>query len=259
MPDACERLLAQGDAYRCYCTAEELEERRKAAMARGEAPGYDGRCRDAHRRGARRATRPAGRSVGRAFRMPDREWVVDDIVKGEVRFAPGQLRDFVLMRSDGSPVFLLAVAVDDLLMGITHVVRGDDLLASAPRNAAVIEALGGTPPRGTRTSRRCSVPIASRSRSVTARRACEAFREQGFLPEALVNYLALLGWSRGDDREFAPPRRADRGASTCRARIEQPGGLRHREAHLDEQPLHPVARRRRARGPLPALPHRGRA
>jgi glutamyl-tRNA synthetase len=194
-----ERLMAQGDAYRCYCTAEELEGRRKAAMAAGEAPGYDGHCRDLT------AERIAGyEAEGREhvvrFRMPDREWVVDDIVKGEVRFAAGQLRDFVLLRSDGSPVFLLAVAVDDMLMGVTHVVRGDDLLASAPRNAAVIGALGGEAPRYAHVPQVLGPdrqPLSKRHGSTSV----ESFREQGFLPEALVNYLALLGWSPGDDRE----------------------------------------------------------
>ncbi len=133
--------------------------------------------------------------------MPDHEWVVDDLVKGEVRFAPGQLRDFVLVRSDGSPVFLLAVAVDDMAMGVTHVVRGDDLLASAPRNAAVIEALGGTPPRYAHVPQVLGPdrqPLSKRHGSTSV----QAFREQGYLPEAIVNYLALLGWSAGDDREF---------------------------------------------------------
>ena len=132
--------------------------------------------------------------------MPDHEWVVDDVVKGEVRFAAGQLRDFVLLRSDGSPVFLLAVAVDDMLMGITHVVRGDDLLASAPRNAAVIQALGGTQPRYAHVPQVLGPdrqPLSKRHGSTSV----ESFREQGFLPEAIVNYLALLGWSPGDDRE----------------------------------------------------------
>ncbi len=194
------RLLAAGRAYRCYCTAEELEERRGAAIARGEAPGYDGRCRTLS--DAERASFEAeGRASVVRFAMPERDWVVDDLVKGEVRFPEGQLRDFVLVRSDGSPVFLLAVAVDDMLMGITHVVRGDDLLASAPRNAAVIEALGGTAPRYAHLPQVLGMdgkPLSKRHGSTSV----EAFREQGFLPEALMNYLALLGWSKDESTTF---------------------------------------------------------
>ena len=107
------------------------------------------------------------------------------------------------MRSDGSPVFLLAVAVDDMLMEVTHVVRGDDLLASAPRNIAVIEALGGTPPAYAHLPQVLGPdrkPLSKRHGSTSV----EAFREQGYLSEALVNYLALLGWSPGDDREILP-------------------------------------------------------
>ena len=133
--DMVERLLRQGDAYRCYCTELELNERKKAALARGEPPGYDGRCRTLTD-GERAAFVAEGRTSVVRFHMPQREWIVHDLVKGEVRWSAGDLRDFVLERSDGSPVFLLAVAVDDLLMAVTHVVRGDDLLASAPRNAA---------------------------------------------------------------------------------------------------------------------------
>jgi len=132
--------------------------------------------------------------------MPDSEQVVDDLVKGEVRWGPGEVRDFVLTRADGSPVFLLAVAVDDLLMEVTHVVRGDDLLASAPRNARVIEALGGTPPAYAHVPQVLGPdrrPLSKRHGSTSVR----SFRELGYVPEALVNYLALLGWSPGDDRE----------------------------------------------------------
>ena len=198
--EAADQLLAQGDAYPCYCTSEELEGRRSAAMARGEAPGYDGRCR-ALGPAERAAFEAEGRPSVLRFKMPEREWVLHDLVKGEVRFAPGQLRDFVLMRSDGSPVFLLAVAVDDLAMGITHVVRGDDLLASAPRNAAVVEALGGVAPRYAHVPQVLGPdrqPLSKRHGSTSV----QAFREQGFLPEAMVNYLALLGWSALDDQEF---------------------------------------------------------
>ncbi len=195
-----DRLIGDGHAYRCYCTPEELEQRREAAKSRGEAPGYDGRCRTLtdDERGVFEAE---GREYVVRFAMPQRDWIVDDLVKGSVHFPEGQLHDFVLVRSDGSPVFLLAVAVDDLLMGITHVVRGDDLLASAPRNAAVIEALGGTAPRYAHLPQVLGMdgkPLSKRHGSTSI----EAFREQGFLPEALMNYLALLGWSPDGSTTF---------------------------------------------------------
>ena len=195
----CE-LLESGHAYRCYCTPEELEERKQASRARGEAPGYDGHCRELSSEQVA-AYEAEGRSPVVRFRMPDTEQVVDDLVKGRVRWEPGELRDFVLLRADGSPVFLLAVAVDDLLMRVTHVVRGDDLLASAPRNARVIEALGGTAPAYAHVPQVLGPdrkPLSKRHGSTSV----QAFRDQGYLPEALVNYLALLGWSPGEDREM---------------------------------------------------------
>jgi glutamyl-tRNA synthetase len=194
------RLLAQGDAYPCYCTPEDLEQRREAARARGEPPGYDGRCRNLTPE-EREAFEREGRVPAIRFRMPDTEHVVDDLVKGEVRFAPGALRDFVLRRSDGTPTFLLAVAVDDMLMDVTHVVRGDDLLTSAPRNAEVIRALGGTPPRYAHVPQVNGPdgrPLSKRHGSTSV----ESFREQGFLSEALMNYLALLGWSKDAETTF---------------------------------------------------------
>ena len=195
-----DRLLEGGHAYRCFCTPEELEERRKAALARGEPPGYDGRCRT--RTAEEIASFEAeGRPFAIRFFMPEREWVVDDLVKGEVRWAARDLRDFVIVRSDATPVFLLAVAVDDMLMKVTHVVRGDDLLASAPRNAAVIEALGGSPPAYAHLPQVLgpdSKPLSKRHGATSV----ASFREQGFLPEALVNYLALLGWAKDDHTTF---------------------------------------------------------
>ena len=133
--------------------------------------------------------------------MPEHDVIVDDLVKGEVHFPQDSLGDFVIVRSDGTPVFLLAVAVDDMLMGITHVIRGDDLLASAPRNSAVIQALGGTPPRYAHLPQVLGTdgkPLSKRHGSTSV----EAFREQGFLPEALMNYLALLGWSKDESTTF---------------------------------------------------------
>jgi glutamyl-tRNA synthetase len=199
-----ERLLSQGDAYPCYCTEAELEERRRAALARQEAWRYDGRCRDLSP-AERAAFEAEARSHVVRFRMPEREWLTQDLVKGEVRWKAGDLADFVLVRADGSPLFLLAVAVDDLLMGITHVIRGDDLLASAPRNAAVIQALGGDPPRYAHVPQvngPDGKPLSKRHGSTSV----EAFREQGFLPEALMNYLALLGWSKDAETTFLSKR-----------------------------------------------------
>jgi glutamyl-tRNA synthetase len=195
-----ERLLDAGHAYRCFCTPEELEDRRKVALARGEPPGYDGRCRTLSE-GERAAFEAEGRSFAIRFHMPEREWVIEDLVKGEVRWAARDLRDFVIVRSDGTPVFLLAVAVDDMLMEVTHVVRGDDLLASAPRNAAVIEALGGTMPAYAHLPQVLgpdSKPLSKRHGDTSV----AAFREHGFLPEAMVNYLALLGWAKDDHTTF---------------------------------------------------------
>jgi glutamyl-tRNA synthetase len=195
-----DRLLGAGLAYPCWCTPEELEERRKSALARGEPPGYDGRCRTRTDEEIA-AFQAEGRPFAIRFHMPEREWVIEDLVKGEVRWAARDLRDFVIVRSDGSPVFLLAVAVDDMLMKVTHVVRGDDLLASAPRNAAVIEALGGSPPAYAHLPQVLgpdSKPLSKRHGATSV----AAFREQGFLPEALVNYLALLGWAKDDHTTF---------------------------------------------------------
>jgi glutamyl-tRNA synthetase len=161
-----DRMIGDGNAYRCYCTAEELEAIKQDAIAHGKPPGGDdGRClrlSDAERGAFERE----GRSFTIRFAMPEREWVVDDMVKGEVRFPAGQLRDFVLVRSDGTPVFLLAVAADDMLMEVTHVIRGDDLLASARRH-------------GTRTCRRCSVWTAGRCRSAMGRRRSRRSASRG--------------------------------------------------------------------------------
>jgi glutamyl-tRNA synthetase len=198
--DHVEKLIGSSHVYRCYCTAEELEERRHAAMAGGNAPGYDGRCRrltEAERAAFENESRP----FALRFAMPEHDVTIEDLVKGSVHFPQGSLGDFVIVRSDGSPVFLLAVAVDDMLMGITHVIRGDDLLASAPRNAAVIEALGGNPPRYAHLPQVLGMdgkPLSKRHGSTSV----ESFREQGFLSEALMNYLALLGWSKDESTTF---------------------------------------------------------
>jgi glutamyl-tRNA synthetase len=133
--------------------------------------------------------------------MPDRAFTVHDLVRGDVEFAAGTTRDYVLVRSDGSPTYMLAAPVDDHLMEMTHVIRGEDLLPSTPGQLALIEALGGTPPDYAHLPMIVGsdrAPLSKRHGSVSI----EAFREQGFLPEALMNYLALLGWSKDEHTTF---------------------------------------------------------
>ncbi|HYT30592.1 MAG TPA: glutamate--tRNA ligase [Actinomycetota bacterium] len=188
-----ERFLEEGRAYHCYCTPEELEDRRRAALKRGETPGYDGRCRNLT--DVERATFEAeGRPRAVRFAMPGTDKTVHDLIRGDAHFPANDLRDFVIMRSDGTPTYLLAAAVDDVNMEMTHVIRGEDLLPSTPRQVEMIEAMGATPPRYAHLPLIVGPngqPLSKRHGSV----AVEHFREEGYLPEAMVNYLALLGWS----------------------------------------------------------------
>jgi glutamyl-tRNA synthetase len=198
--NAADKLVAEENAYRCYCTPEELEERRKAAMARGEPPGYDGRCR--RLTDAERATFEAeGRPYALRFATPGRDMTVHDLVRGEAHFPASDIRDFVILRSDGTPTYLLAAAVDDHEMEMTHVIRGEDLLSSTPRQMLILEALGATPPRYAHLPLIVGAdrqPLSKRHGAVVV----EWFREQGFLPDAMVNYLALLGWSLDEHTTF---------------------------------------------------------
>jgi glutamyl-tRNA synthetase len=196
------RFLASGAAYHCYCTEEELEERRKAARAAGGPSGYDGHCRTLTAPQAA-AYEAEGRRPAIRMRMPEGHTTITDLVHGEVTWSHEHVPDFVIVRADGSPLYTLAVAVDDVLMKITHVVRGDDLLSSTPRQLAVYRAMGvpeaGFPrfahlpyvlgPNGQRLSKRNGVV------------SVNWYRAEGFLPETICNYLALLGWSPGGDRE----------------------------------------------------------
>jgi glutamyl-tRNA synthetase len=195
---AIDQLLQQGDAYLCYCTPEELAERRKAAQAERRAPGYDGRCRDLTDE-ERAQFEAQGRSSSVRFRVPEgRTITVDDVIRGSFSTETAQIPDFVIRRSDGSPTYMLAVTVDDVDMDITHVIRGEDLMAATPRQLLMREALGvqevpvfGHLPLLVDEKGR---PLSKRWGDVSV----AAYREQGFLPEALVNYLALLGWSFDD-------------------------------------------------------------
>jgi len=198
--DVVEKLLKDERAYFCYCTPEELEDRRRAALKRGETPGYDGRCRNLTP-AERRAFEVEGRPRAVRFAMPGTDIVVHDLIRGDAHFPGNDLRDFVIMRSDGTPTYLLAAAVDDVLMEMTHVIRGEDLLPSTPRQLEIIRAMGAEPPAYAHLPLIVGPdrqPLSKRHGSV----AVEWFREEGYLPEALVNYLALLGWSYDDTTTF---------------------------------------------------------
>ncbi|NGP53739.1 glutamate--tRNA ligase [Thioalkalivibrio sp. XN8] len=190
------QLLASGHAYHCYCTKEELDEMRAAQMARGEKPRYDGRCRD------RKEPKPGVPPVLR-FRNPDQgQVVVDDKVRGRVVFDNKELDDLVLLRSDGVPTYNYSVVVDDMDMGITHVVRGDDHLNNTPRQINVYHALGAEPPVFAHVPMILGPDGAKLSKRHGAVSVLQ-YRQEGYLPEALLNYLVRLGWSHGDQEIFS--------------------------------------------------------
>lgn len=195
-------FIENGDAYYCYCSTEELEARREKQRELNQAPGYDGKCRDLS------ATEKAefeaqGRKAVVRMRMPDGETKFHDLIRGEVVFEHKYVPDFVLMRADGSPLYTLAVAVDDVLMKVTHILRGEDLLSSTPRQIRVYQAMNLAPEDYPLFAH---LPfVMGQDNAKLSKRNGEVsiawYREQGFLPEAICNYLALLGWSPGDDRE----------------------------------------------------------
>jgi glutamyl-tRNA synthetase len=191
-----QALLAAGRAYRCWCTQEELEARRQAALGAGQRPAYDRTCRDL-------ATAPPGRTpYTLRFRTPlDGETVVDDRVKGRVVFQNADLDDFIIARSDGSTVYNFCVVVDDIDMAITHVIRGDDHLANTPRQVLLYAALDATPPGFAHVPLILGLDKTRLSKRHGAT-SVMAYRDLGYLPEALVNYLARLGWSHGDQELF---------------------------------------------------------
>jgi len=195
-----EELLAAGAAYRCFCSAELLAEQRTEAQKRGVAFLYPRTCLGlaAAEVAARVA---AGESFAVRFRMPDDHIRFTDLVRGEMDFPPDALDDFILLRSDGSPTYHMSVVCDDIDMRITHVIRGEDHLSNTPKHIPLFQALGGQVPvfghlpliLGTDKKR-----LSKRSGATSV----EEFRAEGILPQALYNYLALLGWSPGGDREI---------------------------------------------------------
>ena len=192
--EAAEGLLAEGKAFRCYCTPEELAEMREKALKAGRTRLYDGRCRERHGLDAPPDITPAIR-----YKAPlEGETVIDDLVQGEVTVANETLDDMVLSRGDGTPTYMLAVVVDDHDMGITHVIRGDDHLTNAFRQYQLYLALGWEAPTFAHIPLIHGADGAKLSKRHGAL-GIEAYRDAGSLPEALVNYLLRLGWSHGDD------------------------------------------------------------
>ncbi|MCU0736279.1 MAG: glutamate--tRNA ligase [Methylotetracoccus sp.] len=191
-----QRLLHEGKAYHCYCTKEELDAMRADQMARKEKPRYDGRCRD------RREPRPGVEPVVR-FRNPDDgDVVIDDWVRGQVVVANQELDDLIIARSDGTPTYNFTVVVDDLDMNITHVIRGDDHLNNTPRQMNILAALGAPVPKYAHVPMILGADGARLSKRHGAVSVMQ-YREDGYLPEAVLNYLVRLGWSHGDQEIFS--------------------------------------------------------
>ncbi|MBI1983844.1 MAG: glutamate--tRNA ligase [Acidobacteria bacterium] len=190
------QLVEQGNAYNCFCSAEQLEAERAEALKAGRQPKYSGRCRKlAPDEAARRVA--AGERAAVRLKIVEGAFTWKDLVHGPTRFASDVIGDPILVRSDGHPAYNYAVVIDDHLMGITHVIRGDDHISNTPRQLALYSALGWQPPEFAHLS---TILGADRTRLSKRHGATslQNFREMGILPEALRNYLALLGWSPGD-------------------------------------------------------------
>jgi len=191
-----QQLMDKGLAYRCYCSREELDAMREEAMKRKEKPRYDARCRK--RSEAREGVEPVIR-----FKNPaDGVVVVEDLIKGKVAFQNTELDDLIIARSDGTPTYNLTVVVDDWDMGITHVIRGDDHLNNTPRQINLLKALGAELP----IYAHVPMILGEDGKRLSKRHGAVSvmqYREEGYLPEALLNYLVRLGWSSGDQEIFS--------------------------------------------------------
>lgn len=190
------QLLERGQAYWCVCTAEDLDARRKEALAKGLPQKYDGRCRN------KDITNPEGDAALRFKAPQEGQTVVDDLIKGRVVFDNTVLDDLIILRSNGYPTYNFSVVVDDALMGITHVIRGDDHLNNTPRQIPIFQALGCPIPRFGHLSMIMGADKAKLSKRHGATSVL-AYKEMGYLPEALINYLVRLGWSHGDQEIFS--------------------------------------------------------
>jgi len=189
-----KRLYEEGKAYYCECSKELLEERKKALQAQGLKPRYEGTCRE---KGL-----PPG--PGRALRIKVPEYaeiVFEDLLRGKIVFPPDEVDDFIILRSDGTPTYQFAVVIDDITMGVTHVIRGDDHISNTPKQLIIYQALSATPPKFAHIPMVLGPDGARLSKRHGARSILE-YREEGYLPQAVVNYLARLGWGYGDQEYF---------------------------------------------------------
>ena len=189
------QLLEKGQAYWCVCKADELEARRKAAEAKGLSPRYDGRCRSLG------ITNPSSEAALRFKAPQEGQTVVDDLIKGKIVFDNTVLDDLIILRSNGYPTYNFSVVVDDALMNITHVVRGDDHLTNTPRQVPIFQALGFPVPRFGHLPMILGSDKARLSKRHGAT-SIMAYKEMGYLSDAMVNYLVRLGWSHGDQEIF---------------------------------------------------------
>lgn len=199
-----EKLIAEGHAYYCFCTEEELAAEREAQEARGETPHYSGRCRNLTPE-EQAAFRAEGRKPTVRFRVPEnRVYGIEDEIRGRVEFQSNEIGgDWIMARPDGIPTYNFAVVIDDFLMKITHVIRGEEHLPNTPRQLMVYEALGAKPPKF------AHLPlILNQDRKKMSKRDesiiqfIEQYQELGYLPEAVLNFIALLGWSPGGEQEI---------------------------------------------------------
>ncbi len=194
-----KRLLEEGAAYRCFCTPDELKARREEAERAGAGYGYDGRC-DRLDPTQAKARAVAGEPHAVRVRVPDEAIGWEDLIHGPMSFPAGSVDDFVVLRSDGTPVYNLAVVSDDVDGNISHVLRGDDHLSNTPKQIVIYRALGHALP----TFGHFPLILGGDGKRLSKRHGAMsvlAYREEGFLPDGMMNFLALLGWSPGDDRE----------------------------------------------------------
>ncbi|MEW1751461.1 glutamate--tRNA ligase [Streptomyces angustmyceticus] len=203
--DIAEKLIAAGHAYHCYCTTEELDDRREAARKAGRPSGYDGTCRTLTDE-QKAAYEAEGRTSIVRFRMPDEPITFTDLVRGELTFTPENVPDYGIVRANGAPLYTLVNPVDDALMEITHVLRGEDLLSSTPRQIALYRALIELGIAKTVPAFGHLPYVMGEGNKKLSKRDPQAnlnlYRERGFLPEGLLNYLALLGWSFSADQDL---------------------------------------------------------